>query len=171
MSTMIVSKADIIESKQPHALDLGNVCSPRFNNGGARAETLRMSDNNLPQNLAYKKDVCLQHLDDALTLRILESRKDCSVCSRSGARRDLFPVSGNKFALANLHKMISPSSVYRESASPSGVPDALTPSNALGSKKSAVCSRSGASRDLFPVSGNKFALANLHKCMKDNYAL
>lgn len=104
MSTMIVSKADIIESKQPHALDLGNVCSPRFNNGGARAETLRMSDNNLPQNLAYKKDVCLQHLDDALTLRILESRKDCSVCSRSGASRDLFPVSGNKFALANLHK-------------------------------------------------------------------
>ena len=112
MSTMIVSKAEIIESKQPHTLDLGNVCAPRFNNGGARAETLRMSDNNLPQNLAYKKDVCLQHLDDA-----------------------------------------------------------LTPSNALGSKKSAVCSRSGASRDLLPVSGNKFALANLHKYMKDNYAL
>ena len=32
-------KADIIESKQPHTLDLGNVCAPRFNNGGARAET------------------------------------------------------------------------------------------------------------------------------------
>ena len=171
MSTMTFSKADIIESKQPHALDLGNVCSPRFNNGGARAETLRMSDNNLPQNLAYKKDVCLQHLDDALTLRILESRKDCSVCSRSGASRDSLLASGSKFARANLHTMISPSSVYRESASQNRVPDALTPNNTLDSKKSFVCSRSGASRDLLPVSGNKFALANLHKYMKDNYAL
>ena len=56
--------------------------------------------------------------------------------------------------------------VYRESASPSGVPDALTPSNTLDSKKSAVCSRSGASEDSLLTSGSKFARANLHNVIR-----
>ena len=58
------------------------------------------------------------------------------------------------------------SSVYRESASPSGVPDALTPNNTLDSKKSAVCSRSGASEDSLLTSGSKFARANLHNVIR-----
>ena len=58
------------------------------------------------------------------------------------------------------------SSVYRESASPSGVPDALTPNNTLDSKKSAVCSRSGASEDSLLASGSKFARANLHNVIR-----
>ena len=52
-------------------------------------------------------------------------------------------TSDSKFALANLHKMISPSSVYRESASPSSVPDALTLRILESRTRLRVCSRSG----------------------------
>ena len=52
-------------------------------------------------------------------------------------------TSDSKFALTNLHKMISPSSVYRESASPSGVPDALTLRILESRTRLRVCSRSG----------------------------
>ena len=54
----------------------------------------------------YSKGASPSGVPDALTLRILESRKDCSVCSRSGASEDSLLASGSKFARANLHNMI-----------------------------------------------------------------
>ena len=114
--------------------------------------------------LIYTQSFCLHY-----TLNTQKSNKDSKklpVCSRSGASEDSLLASGSKFARANLHKMISPSSVYSKGASPSGVPDALTPNNTLDSKKSAVCSRSGASEDSLLASGSKFARANLHNVIR-----
>ncbi|HIV48921.1 MAG TPA: 3-deoxy-manno-octulosonate cytidylyltransferase [Candidatus Helicobacter avicola] len=63
----------------------------------SKGDSLSTSDSNLPENLAYRKDIYLERLDDALTPKILESRKDCSVCARSGGNGGLAPIGDTKF--------------------------------------------------------------------------
>ncbi|WP_394997310.1 hypothetical protein [uncultured Helicobacter sp.] len=46
--------------------------------------------------------------------------------------------------------------VYRKDANSSGVDEVAAPRRDLDSKKSFVCTRSGAKADLFRLSGNKF---------------
>ncbi|WP_394909617.1 3-deoxy-manno-octulosonate cytidylyltransferase [uncultured Helicobacter sp.] len=59
----------------------------------SKGDSLSTSDSNLPENLAYRKDIYLERLDDALTPKILESRKDCSVCARSGGNGGLAHIA------------------------------------------------------------------------------
>ena len=84
---------------------------------------------------------------------VLDSKKS-PVCARSVSIEDLLPASGKQFSQS---ENTESSSVYRKGISPSGVPDALTPSDTLDSKKSSVCSRSGASEDLLLASGKQFS--------------
>ena len=96
---------DITESRESKPMDWGSVCSPRFNNGGASGDPLSTSDSNLPQNLAYRKDVCLERLDDALTPNDTLDSKKSFVCSRSGASGDPLFTSGSNLPQANCNKM------------------------------------------------------------------
>ena len=106
--------------------------------------------------LIYTQSFCLHY-----TLNTQKSNKDSKklpVCSRSGASEDSLLASGSKFARANLHKMISPSSVYSKGASPSGVPDALTLRILESRKDCRVCSRSGGNGGLAPIADTQVLL-------------
>ncbi|HIV48920.1 MAG TPA: hypothetical protein IAA33_03655 [Candidatus Helicobacter avicola] len=78
------------------------VCSHSRSNGGLA----HIADSNLPQNLAYRKDVCLERLDDAPTpSRALDSKKFL-VCTRSGASGNSLATSDNKFAEQTCNKIM-----------------------------------------------------------------
>ena len=80
-----------------------SVCTRKRERSG---DSLSASDSNLPQNLAYRKDVCLERLDDAPTpSRALDSKKFL-VCTRSGASGNSLATSDNKFAEQTCNKIM-----------------------------------------------------------------
>ena len=117
--------------------------SPAFGGGVIAYRSKRESA------LIYTQSFCLHY-----TLNTQKSNKDSKklpVCSRSGASEDSLLASGSKFARTNLHKMISPSSVYSKGANPNRVPDALTLRILESRKDCSVCSRSGGNGGLAPI--------------------
>ena len=111
----------------------------------------------LESALIYTQSFCLHY-----PLNTPKSNKDSKkLCSRSGASEDSLLASGSKFARTNLHKMISPSSVYSKGASPSGVPDALTLRILQSRKDCRVCSRSGGNGGLAPIADTQFCYTKL----------
>ncbi|WP_394951440.1 3-deoxy-manno-octulosonate cytidylyltransferase [uncultured Helicobacter sp.] len=55
----------------------------------------------LESSLVYRESASPNRVPDALTPKILESRKDCSVCARSGARVDLLQPSDSNLPETN----------------------------------------------------------------------
>ena len=112
----------------------------------------------LGSSSVYRESASPSGVPDALTPNNTLDSKKSAVCSRSGASEDSLLASGSKFARANLHKMISPSSVYSKGASPSGVPDALTLRILESRKDCRVCSRSGGNGGLAPIADTQVLL-------------
>ena len=78
--------------------------------------------------------------------------------SQSRASEDSLATSDTQFSQSeNCNEKIESGSVYKKGVSPSGVPEVAAPNGVLDSKKSPVCSRSGASGDSLATSDNKFA--------------
>ena len=55
----------------------------------------------LESSLVYRESASPNRVPDALTPKILESRKDCSICARSGARVDLLQPSDSNLPETN----------------------------------------------------------------------
>ena len=78
--------------------------------------------------------------------------------SQSRASEDSLATSDTQFSQSeNCNEKIESGAVYKKGVSPSGVPEVAALNGVLDSKKSPVCSRSGASGDSLATSDNKFA--------------